>query len=635
MRRKRPGGSKAGRQTFRVATTAETMSYNDTVLAEPGPSSQTVTPVEAAFVRHFRLSGGTFSPRCKFVHYHTMGTGLVAAETIEEGEVLFSIPRHMLLNLNNSILPQMCRAYEEEVSKMGTSVSLKWDDVNVGWLSLMLTMMWEQFRSSPTGSEAWTSFTDRNRDQPWLQMIEQEDTTVLPVEAEADVDPEGNHALIGQHYRSGGRPRGRQDWGFYFNILPKQFETPMFWSEDDLGELKGTSIPNKIGKEEATKDYLEKVRPYIWERASIFFGSLEGSAPLDDLIDEHYSLENFHITGSRILSRSFHVKDAKEGILGEEGKEYDDREMRSDEEDESDQDDSDDEEKEDIETVSMVPMADMLNARSGCDNAHLFYKPDRLEMRAIEKIEKGGIIWNTYGDPPSSDLLRRYGYVDLGNAADIVEINVGDLVSACLKLEGLQGDQARQAALMQRVQWACSLGLDEDIALAYPFPPSCDPPHGPVIASPTSKELKEAAISLPDELLLLARTLCLSDASFSKVKERDKLPNPRVDAVEEHSHAGKDKMGVAELLHQALEERKMAYPSSIEQDEAMLYGDERTQLLTNRRNALVVRLSEKRILVETQKVLTAAMSYVDSKKREAGSANGRTSSGSSNKKKKV
>jgi hypothetical protein len=43
--------------------------------------------------------------------------------------------------------------------------------------------------------------------------------------------------------------------------------------------------------------------------------------------------------------------------------------------------------------------------------------------------------WNTYGDPPNSDLLRRYGHVDqvpladggLGNPADIVEIRA-DLV---------------------------------------------------------------------------------------------------------------------------------------------------------------------------------------------------------------
>lgn len=39
--------------------------------------------------------------------------------------------------------------------------------------------------------------------------------------------------------------------------------------------------------------------------------------------------------------------------------------------------------------------------------------------------------WNTYGEPPNADLVRRYGYVDyvptedgtLGNPSDVVEIS--------------------------------------------------------------------------------------------------------------------------------------------------------------------------------------------------------------------
>ena len=51
--------------------------------------------------------------------------------------------------------------------------------------------------------------------------------------------------------------------------------------------------------------------------------------------------------------------------------------------------------------------------------------------------------WNTYGDPPNSDLLRRYGYVDwvptpefvMGNPADVVEIKA-DLVVNAMNSEG-------------------------------------------------------------------------------------------------------------------------------------------------------------------------------------------------------
>lgn len=603
------------------------MSYNDTILAEPGPSSQTVTPVEASFVRQFRLGGGTLSPRCKFVHYQTMGTGMVAGDTIKEGDLLFSIPRHMLLNIKTSILPHVLTSYESEMVEKGVEVGMQWEHVNIGWLGLMLTMMWERFRSSPVGSKAWKMFCQSNRHAKWLRIVEEDEEDLIPlsIEAEVENDPEGSHPTIGQEYRHGGRPRGRQDWGFYFDILPQQFDTPMFWNETDMQELKGTSILSKIGREEATKDYLEKVRPYIRQRANILFGSLLDGTRLEELIDEHYSLDQFHIMGSRILSRSFHVKDAKEGIYGEEGKEYDDREMKSEDGDDDDSDEEDDEEGlEDIEKVSMVPMADMLNARSGHDNAHLFYKQDRLEMRAIQTIEKGEMIWNTYGDPPSSDLLRRYGYVDLGNPADIVELNVTDLINACMVLEGQQDNEARRITLLDRIKWACSLGLDEEIPLTYPFPPSEEPPYGPVIVNPTEKELKEAASTLSDELLIHARILCMSESSFDKSKKKDKLPNPRIDAVEDHLYGEKDKMGIAELVNQAIEERKMAYLTSIKEDEELLYSGQQHLLSTNKRNAIIVRLSEKRILEETKKVIQGAMNHIDSKKREASLQNGGT-----------
>lgn len=55
----------------------------------------------------------------------------------------------------------------------------------------------------------------------------------------------------------------------------------------------------------------------------------------------------------------------------------------------------------------------------------------------------GAPQWNTYGDPPNSDLLRRYGFVDVtklesplsgaGNPADIVEIPANLVVEAATK----------------------------------------------------------------------------------------------------------------------------------------------------------------------------------------------------------
>lgn len=119
------------------------------------------------------------------------------------------------------------------------------------------------------------------------------------------------------------------------------------------------------------------------------------------LIPRHYSVERYHIMGSRILSRSFNVEkwEAEEDENEEAntsantaGSAMDVDETPGDEQDANDgsnahgeengdeenSNDDDDEEDEDSSDVSMVPMADMLNARYGSENVsppHLQFFP--------------------------------------------------------------------------------------------------------------------------------------------------------------------------------------------------------------------------------------------------------------------
>ena len=93
--------------------------------------------------------------------------------------------------------------------------------------------------------------------------------------------------------------------------------------------------------------------------------------------------------------------------------------------------------------------------------AKLFYEPTVLKMISTKPIKAGeqvvrvpqflslstlfliSVQWNTYGDPPNSDLLRRYGFVDVtelepplsgeGNPADIVEVPANFVVEAAAK----------------------------------------------------------------------------------------------------------------------------------------------------------------------------------------------------------
>lgn len=45
-------------------------------------------------------------------------------------------------------------------------------------------------------------------------------------------------------------------WKPYFDILPREFDTPMFWNEDDLSELEGTGV---IGKKDVFNCFLSNL----------------------------------------------------------------------------------------------------------------------------------------------------------------------------------------------------------------------------------------------------------------------------------------------------------------------------------------------------------------------------------------
>lgn len=73
--------------------------------------------------------------------------------------------------------------------------------------------------------------------------------------------------------------------------------------------------------------------------------------------------------------------------------------------------------------------------------------------------------WNTYGDPPNSELLRKYGHVDLlplpgggeGNPADIVEIRADLVVSVITEQTAhLSADSTKK-----RIDWWLEEGGDE------------------------------------------------------------------------------------------------------------------------------------------------------------------------------
>jgi len=379
--------------------------------------------------------------------------------------------------------------------------------------------------------------------------------------------------------------------------LPIAFDTPMFWSSEDLEQLKGTAVLDKIGKEQAENDYSDKVVPLLKSRTDLF--GVEHPNP-------RFSLKAYHIMGSRILSRSFQVEaqsaidvtDSSQTAAHEEvemgpdepsspasdhNPEGDSEEM----EDDEDNDDDDD----DPGNVAMVPIADMLNARYGCENAKLFYEEHDLRMVTTRSIRQGEQVWNTYGEPPNSDLLRRYGHVDqvplpeggFGNPADVVEI-CADLAMECTvqKYPDLAGWSS------ERVDWWLEEGGEDVFVVDY------------------SNEL-------PEEVTSFVRLLMMSAPEWEKTKRKSKLPKPKVDDA------------VLSVAVDVVRRRLAEYPTTLEDDEALLGGEREKPMSLNLRNAVVVRLGEKRILHRLLRGLTTrletshapSLSSGESRKRKA------------------
>jgi SET domain-containing protein 6 len=261
-------------------------------------------------------SGYQVSPKVQVADLtsQSQGRGLIALEDIHQDEVLFSIPRNVMLNIETGTLSQI----EGNREKLLT----KYDH----WEGLILTILFE------------LSLGDQSK------------------------------------------------WAPYFKVLPNEFHSLMFWSDEELESLKPSLVLSRIGRDKAEETYHRLI-----------------PSALQDLgIPQlQVSLDKFHQVASTILSYSFDV-----------------------ERPDFNEDDEDDEcVKDDGYFKSMVALADTLNANTKLCNANLFYEPQFLVMKAVKNISKGEQIYNTYGDHPNSELLRRYGYVEYdGSKFDFGEL---------------------------------------------------------------------------------------------------------------------------------------------------------------------------------------------------------------------
>lgn len=143
--------------------------------------------------------------------------------------------------------------------------------------------------------------------------------------------------------------RGASNWAPYFDVLPSEFDTLMFWAEDELAELQASAVIGKIGKSGADDTFRNELAPVIKEFAHIFFsGDGRAEARAKEMAGPD-GLLLMHKMGSLIMAYAFDVEPANQE------KEVDEEGYASEDEDEA-------------LPKGMVPMADMLNADADRNN---------------------------------------------------------------------------------------------------------------------------------------------------------------------------------------------------------------------------------------------------------------------------
>jgi SET domain-containing protein 6 len=345
------------------------------------------------------------------------------------------------------------------------------------------------------------------------------------------------------------------NWAPYFSVLPTDFNTLMFWSDDELAELQGSAVLHKIGKEGANEAFMEHLLPVIKEFADIFFAGDERAKQRAEEMRDERNLTLMHKMGSLIMAYAFDVEPAT---------------PRKD----VDEDGFAEEEEDEALPKGMIPLADMLNADADRNNARLFYENKHLDMKALKPIRAGEEIFNDYGPLPRSDLLRRYGYVTDNYAQyDVVEIPM-ELVTDLATVAGVHFEDRIEYLEEQYI-----IDTGYDITASSPF---------------TIQE------SLSPELVILVEMLLVPQDEYERLKSKGKMPKP-----EKMTSNG------TEFLHKLVQARIAQYATTLEEDIQSVnaippVGDATTK---QRRFAMAkaVRIGEKQLLRQTEESLAEMM----------------------------
>ena len=135
------------------------------------------------------------------------------------------------------------------------------------------------------------------------------------------------------------------NWWAYLKVLPRRFDTLIYWSSSELAELQGSAVLDKIGKEAAEHSFVKILLPIVQKHCKLFgahAAAFQGNSASRTLIDLA------HRMATLIMAYGFDLED----------------EPTSEEEDEEGGSSQQAYES----NKGMIPLADMFNANGDLNN---------------------------------------------------------------------------------------------------------------------------------------------------------------------------------------------------------------------------------------------------------------------------
>ncbi|CAE6076446.1 unnamed protein product [Arabidopsis arenosa] len=418
-------------------------------------------------------------------------------------------------------------------------------------------------------------------------------------------------------------------WAGYLQILPIQEDLPLVWSLQDLDSLLSGTELHKVVKEDHVliyEDWKENILPLTSSLPqnvdSDSFGIKEYLAAKSLIASRSFQIDDYHGSGMVPLADLFNHKTGAEDVhfTHESDTEADESDNDDDANEATDEDEpfsksssspeqsfeevpgenTDDEAKEEEEEEDNENSSMLQNDQSG------------LKMIMVKDVSAGAEVFNTYGLMGNAALLHRYGFTELDNPYDIVNIDL-ELVTEWSTSSFTSRYTRTRLALWRKLGYT-----------------GCE--------SQNSEYFEVSSTGEPQtELLFLLYILLLPDDTYNKLdiaesttgaslskERRESSPSHEI-TIGKHKfvfgESGNDILltdGVCEALLTIVDKRESLYGSlsSLEDDidrlkTCCLPGDRRLY------HSLVLRVSERKILKKLRSYIhTKANEFSGGKRRK-------------------